>query len=223
MNVTMRTGLRILLVDDHALVRNMLAQRLEQDAEFTVVGTADNAEQGLAQAIEHQPQVVLMDIDMPGMICFEAAKKISQVLPDVRMIFLSAYTHDHYIDQALKVGAMGYLTKGEPPERVIEAIRDVWNNRAFFSDEVRQRIVLDANEARLAPDAKITRASTLTPREIEVLRYIARGLAKKEIAGVMHVSVKTVEKHTDNLMHKLDIHDRVDLARFAIREGLAEP
>lgn len=113
------------------------------------------------------------------------------------------------------------MTKGEPPGRVVAAIREVAANKAHFSDEVQARLVFDSDGTRLARKGR-PRASTLTPREVEVLRYVAKSLAKKEIAGIMHISPKTVEKHSDNLMRKLDIHDRVELARFAIREGLAE-
>ena len=217
----MQQNVRILLVDDHALVRDMLQQRLETESFFEVVGTGSSAEEGMQLALELRPDVILMDIDMPGLTCFEAARRILAALSDVRIIFLSAYTHDHYIEEALSVGALGYLTKGDPPEKIVEAIREVIESRACFSQEVQDRIVIDAGRARLKPRAK-TRASTLTPREVEVLRYIAKGYTKKQIAPLLHVSVKTVEKHSGNLMHKLAIHDRVSLARFAIREGLAE-
>ncbi len=214
-------NIKILLVDDHALVREMLCERLQREPSFVIVGTASNADEAVAQALKNRPDIVIMDIDMPGLICFDAARTITTAQPEVRLIFLSAFVHDHYIEQALSVGALGYLTKGEPPGRVVAAIREVAANRAHFSDEVQARLVFDSDGTRLARKGK-SRASTLTPREIAVLRYVARGLAKKQIAGIMHVGIKTVDKHTENLMRKLDIHDRVELARFAIREGLAE-
>jgi DNA-binding NarL/FixJ family response regulator len=215
-------NIRIILADDHALVREMLCAYLQQNPGFQVVATASSAKEAMQKCVDHQPNVVVMDIDMPGLICFDAARRILSAQPEVKLIFLSAYTHDHYIEQALQVGAVGYLTKSEPPQNVAEAIRSVAEGRAYFSEEVRSRIVFDSNQTRLAPKGR-SRGSLLTPREVEVVRYVARGLAKKEIASIMHVSLKTVEKHTDNLMQKLDIHDRVELARFAIREGLAEP
>lgn len=212
---------KVLVVDDHALVRGSLCERLDREPAIRVVGSADNADETIDKAQACDPDVVLMDIDMPGLSCFEAARQITSTQPGVHIIFLSAFFHDRYIQQALEVKARGYLTKCEPPDAVVAAIREVANGGAFFSDEVRSRIVVDSRGARLAPQSR-SRASTLTERELEVLRYVARGLAKKQIAKLAHISVKTVDRHSSNLMTKLDIHDRVELARFAIREGLAE-
>lgn len=214
--------IRLLLVDDHVLVRETLKERLDRDPRFQVAGLAENADAAIDLAFQTRPDIILMDIDMPGLLCFDAARRILDRLPEVRLLFLSAHTHDHYIDQALKIGAMGYVTKHDSPDLLMRAIEEVAANRAFFSAPVQARIVFEADGPRLA-HAGHTRASRLTPREIEVLQYIASGLAKKEIASIMKLSQKTVEKHADNLMAKLDIHDRVTLTRFAIREGLAHP
>ena len=216
------TSVRILLVDDHALMREMLSVHLAQEPSFDIVGTAANAGEAIELAIERRPNVVVMDIDMPGLSCFDAARRIAAAQPEVRFVFLSAYTHDRYIEQALAVGALGYVAKTEPPDKIVAAIRAVADKKAYFSEEVQARIVLDADRPRLAPRGK-SRMSTLTPRELEVLQYVSRGLAKKEIAGMMNISLKTVEKHSDNLMRKLSVHDRVELTRLAIREGLVEP
>ena len=162
-----------------------------------------------------------MDIDMPGLICFDAARRITALQPDARIIFLSAFLHDHYIDQALRAKARGYLTKREPPETVVAAILEVASGGAYFSEEIRSRIVVETGGTKLA-ERSASLISILTTRETETLRYIAKGLAKKEIAATMGVSVKTVDRHATNLMSKLDIHDRVELARFAIREGIAD-
>ncbi len=217
----MTSGIRILVADDHALVRGALAERLRREPEFEVVGTAGTADEAIELSMQLQPHIVLMDIDMPGLICFDAARTMTTTSPDVRIIFLSAFIHDWYIEQALAVKARGYITKREPPERVVAAVREVAAGGAFFSDEVRSRLIVDSSGAKLAEESK-SRASTLTAREVEVLRYIAKGLSKKEVAQTMHLSVKTIDRHCANLMQKLDIHDRVELARFAIREGLAE-
>lgn len=211
--------MKILLVDDHALLRETLAERLDKEPSFSVVGTASNAGEALEMCREDQPDVILMDIDMPGLDCFDAARRISSVHPGTRIVFLSAHAHDRYIERALAVGAMGYLTKDESPEKVVAAIREVARNRVCFSEEILQRMVVGERRVGLAT-AGSSRLSSLSNREVEVLGYLARGLQKKEIARVMHVSRKTVEKHAENLMRKLDIHDRVQLARFAIREGI---
>jgi len=211
----------VAMIDDHALVRSTLASWLASTPDIRVVAEASSADEGLAAIFELKPDVVLLDIDMPGLLAFEAARTIHVRLPDTRIRVLSAFLHDHYVEQALAVEASGYLTKGEPPAALAEAIRAVAGGGVFFSPDVQARIVIDSSGARLANGPQ-TRLSTLTPRELEVLRYVARGLSKKEIAQVMHLSAKTVDNHSTSLMSKLDIHDRVDLARFAIREGLAE-
>lgn len=211
----------ILLVDDHTLMRRMLEDLLAREPDIQVVGTADNAEGAVDEAIRQRPDIVLMDIDMTGLSCFEAARTIHRQDPTICIIFLSAFFHDRYIEQALAVEAMGYLTKAEPPESVMNAIRAVAAGRSYFSPEVQSRIVVDSNGTRLTTPIR-SRSATLSNRELEVLRYLANGKSKKEVAQTMHISVKTVERHCCNLMEKLDIHDRVELTRFAIREGFAQ-
>ena len=211
----------ILLADDHAMVRQLLGKRLEAELDMTVAAAVGNADEAIAAAIRLKPNIILMDIDMPGSSCFEAARTIRAQCPDTRVIFLSAFFHDRYIEQAMAVQAWGYITKSEPEDSVVKAIRKVSADVAYFSPEVKARIVVDAQGARFARQGR-SRVSTLTEREMEVLRYLARGMAKKEIAHTMHISVNTVNRHTTSLMSKLDIHDRVELARYAIREGLAE-
>jgi len=213
--------IRLLLVDDHTLFRDSISERLAREQDLGVVATAGDGSEAVAKAITFRPDIILMDIDMPGTVCFDAAKQITASLPDVRFIFLSAFFHDMYIQQALAVQARGYVTKGVPYATLLEAIRRVASGGVYFSEEVRSRIVVDDDGARLG-QPKSSRLSKLTNRELEVLRYTARGLAKKEIAATMHLSYKTIDNHTARLMSKLDIHDRVQLARFAIREGLAE-
>ena len=211
---------RILLVDDHELVRSALRGMLDRDDAFEVVGEAGDAEEALELAISCKPDILIIDIDMPGMICFDAVKQMMTRLADLSVIFLSAFFHDHYIEQALAVGAKGYVVKGDPPRILFEALHEVARGGAYFSQEVRSRFALGPDGHPSKGGQTVT--STLTNREVEVLRYLARGLSKKEIAKTMHLSVKTVEHHSASVMRKLDIHDRVELARYAIREGLAE-
>lgn len=218
----MSRAITVLLVDDHALVRNTLSAWLRQTGRFDVVGAAADADTAVTDVIRLQPDVVVMDIDMPGLLAFDAARVMRSRSPSTRILFLSAFFHDRYIEEALNVEASGYIGKGQPPERVAEAIATVASGGVSFAPEVQSRIVIDQSGLHLAGTGR-TRTSTLTPRELEVLRYVARGMAKKDIAKTMHLSVKTVDNHCTSLMTKLDIHDRVDLARFAIREGLAEP
>lgn len=211
----------ILLADDHALVRSTLAAALGNASGLKVLGTTCDADSAVTECVRLKPQIVVLDIDMPGILSFEATRVIRQRCPDTRVLFLSAFYHDRYIEQALAVEASGYVTKNEPPEVLIDAIRAAASGASYYSPEVMSRIVVTSSGATLQADRR-SRASTLTAREVEVLRYLARGLAKKEISRLMHISLNTVNRHSDSIMSKLDIHDRVQLACFAIREGLAE-
>jgi len=153
-------------------------------------------------------------------LCFEAARMIRLRCPSTRVVFLSAYSHDRYIEQALAVRAAGYLTKDETPESLVEAIRSIAAGYSRYSANILSRLVVMPDGVSVAEQSR-ARSTTLTSREKEILQYLSRGLAKKEIAQLMHISVNTVNRHTDSIMAKLDIHDRVQLARFAICEGLA--
>ena len=216
----MSEPITVVLADDHALVRNMLKKHLDDEHDIHVIAVAANADEVLAAA-GMMPDVVVMDIDMPGTSCFEAARSMQRASPGTRTLFLSAFFNDAYIDQALAVEAAGYLTKTEPPETVSSAIRTAHAGGRHFSDQVTARIVVQEDGLRLRGDAH-SRTAMLTDRELEVLRYVARGMSQKEIAQLIHRSEGTVHKHAKNIMAKLAIHDRVELARFAIREGLAE-
>lgn len=211
----------VMLVDDHAILRELLGERLAAKASFTVVGTAGTPDEAIDLAIAKQPNVIVMDIDMPGRNVFDAARVITARCPRSKILFLTAFLSDRYIEQAIAVGARGFLTKRGKPDELIEAVREVAAGRTFYSPDVMDRIVVSEGSVKLAPE-RMTKASTLSAREMEVLRYLARGQSKREIAVAMHLSVKTVQRHTERIMAKLDIHDRVELARFAIREGLAE-
>ena len=215
----MSDAIRVLMVDDHELFRDSVSDKLGREPDITVVGTASNADEGIEQALAHKPAVIIMDIDMPGLLCFEAARQILSRLPETRIVFLSAYCHDAYVEQALKVQARGYLTKREPFDSMVMAVRTVAQGGIYYSPDVEARITVDSTGARLS-QAPVSRRSTLSAREVEVLKYIARGMTAKEIAQVMHLSHRTVDNHTTRIMNKLDIHSRVELTRFAIREGL---
>ena len=211
----------VLLVDDHAVLRETLGKRIGAEMDLTVVGHAANATEALSLVATLKPDVVLMDIDMPGVSAFEAAEKMTASGAGCAVVFLSAHFHDRYIENALSVHALGYVVKDESQEVVIEAIRSAASGMPYFSPSVRSRLVITANGPRTAYPAK-TVGSQLTEREVEILRFVAQGLSKKEIGERLDISHKTVDNHCANLMRKLDIHDRVELARYAIREGLAD-
>lgn len=218
----MSAPITVILADDHAMLRTTLANCLDGAPDMKVLASVGDADTALTEALKHKPDVLVLDIDMPGLVSFDAARTVRARCPQTRIIFLSAFFHDRYIERALAVEASGYVTKNEPPASLIQAIRSAISGASYYSPQVLSRIVITPEGAMLPADRR-SRASALTQRELEVLRYLTRGLAKKEIANVMHISVNTVNRHSDSLMSKLDIHDRVQLAGFAIREGLAEP
>ena len=214
-------SISVLLADDHAMFLETLTARLNGESDIEVVSSVSNAGDAVTEAVRLEPDVVLMDIDMPGMICFEAAETIRNRCPETRVVFLSAFFNDAYIEQALAVKAIGYVVKSESVKMVIDAVRAAAAGRSYFSDKIVTRMVVDSDGVGF-PANKNSRVGSLTLRELTILRYLARGMTKKEIAQMTHRSVNTVNRHTTNLMNKLAIHDRVELARFAIREGLAE-
>ncbi|HOW73165.1 MAG TPA: response regulator transcription factor [Phycisphaerae bacterium] len=213
----------IILADDHALVRGAVKTVLEREADLAVVAEVGSADEAVAETLRLKPDVVLLDIEMPGQHSFEAARTIKSRLPETRVVFLSGFHHDRYIEQAILVQASGYLSKGEPPQRLVEAIRAVMAGGVCYSPEIQARIVIHPDGRHKLSPAGHTRVASLTEKELAVLRYIARGLSKKEIAVQMSLTLSAIDRHCTRLMAKLDIHDRVDLTKFAIREGLAEP
>ncbi|SUS07144.1 conserved hypothetical protein [uncultured Defluviicoccus sp.] len=212
----------VILADDHALVRDMLRERLGDEGDFVVIAATASAEEALKAAEAEPPTVALFDIDMPGLSAFDAARTLKAKWPKTRVMFLSAFIQDGYIRRALEVEASGYLAKSEPTETIVAAIRAVAGGAARFSAAVGERFVVEASGARLI-EAPHTRTELLTPRELDVLSYLALGKAKREVANLLGISPKTVDHHASHIMDKLDIHDRVALARFAIREGLVKP
>jgi DNA-binding NarL/FixJ family response regulator len=187
-------------------MRNYLQDALDEESFLTVLDAVGTASEAIDSVVKNQPDVLLLDIEMPGLDVFHAAVEIRRLKPTVRIIFLSASYKDHYIESALRVDARGYLTKDDDPALVVEAIELVMKNKRYFSPKVEERLVETRKGVLNA------RSDTLSTREWETLDYLAKGYSKKEIATFLHLSVKTVEKHTQSVMNKLDIHDRVRLA-----------
>ncbi|MEM1422797.1 MAG: response regulator transcription factor [Planctomycetota bacterium] len=218
-----------MIVDDHAMVLSAIAGLVDMADEFDVVAQCADADEGAEAALRLRPDILLMDIDMPGISSFDTARVVKDQHPGVRVAFLTAHTHDTHIERALSVGASGYITKHEQPGDMLGALRKIAGGGTYFSDEVEQRIVLTravtpgAGRSASRDEQCGTRLSTLSPRELEVLEHIASGMTKKEIAAMLFLSVKTIDNHTTNLMGKLDIHDRVGLTKYAIREGFVTP
>lgn len=207
----------IIIADDHTLIRSALSGLLDDVPGFEVVGEVGNADEALRLAATLRPDALILDIDMPGTDAFQAASEVRQLSPMTEVVFLSGSLNDRFIDNAKEAGALAYVVKSDSPDEVIHAIEAVSRGRPYFSKSVRERLPDRVGRAKGK-----SRLASLSQRELETLRYIARGLAKKEIAPRMHISVKTVDKHVTQVMRKLDIHDRVELTRFALREGLVE-
>jgi len=206
----------ILLVDDHPLVRAGIRTLLEKLPEVVVTGEATDGREALRMIREHPPNIVLMDIAMPGLNGLDATKRISAEFPGVLVVVLSMYTDQEYVRQAVEAGAAGYLVKGSAAAELEDAITTVARGEKYFTPAVTRQIV----EARPGQSGDRASIERLTPRQREILKLIAERHNTKEIAQVLSISIKTVETHRSQLMDRLGIHDVPGLVRFAIRTGL---
>jgi len=212
--------IRVLCVDDHAFLAEGLRSKISLQADMEFVGWLPDASRVVQEAKDRQADVVTLDIEMPGPDPFEALADINRRLPEVRAIMLSAYVRDHYIDTAVEAGAWGYLCKSDDPEHIVHAIRRVMSGQFAWGPSVLERVPAGKGGA---PEKPASRSQLLTAREQQILRMIGRGMSRFEIAKALFRSTKTVDAHQQSIMKKLQIHDRVELVRYAIREGLAEP
>lgn len=211
------TATRIVLADDHTLVRAGLRKLLESIPDVTVVGEAHDGHAAMAMVEALQPDLVLLDIAMPGLNGLEVAARLSKTWPGSRLIVLSMHQNEEYVRQALRSGAAGYLLKDAAPDELAAAIRCVMKGETYLSASVSKGVLSDY-VMRLRSDDKP--GFGLTPRQTEVLQLIAEGHSTKEIARRLTLSVKTVETHRTQLMRQLDIHEVAGLVRFAMRIGL---
>ena len=204
--------IRVLIVDDHALVREGVRHVLTSESGFEVVGEASTGEDAVRLSAELAPDVVVLDLTMPGMSGLDAAPRIREVAPEARLLVLSIHDHEEYVLQSVRAGAEGYLRKDSSPAELRGAIRAIHAGGSFFSAPVAQRLAAALqNERRIA---------TLSAREREVLVEIARGASNKEIAARFGISVRTVESHRDSLARKLQLKGAASLTRFAIENGV---
>ena len=215
--------IRVLCVEDHAFLVDGLRARFEMEADISCIGHLESAERLVSMAQELRPDIVLMDIEMPGPDPFETVVDLMRTVPSSRVVFLSAYIRDHYISAAVNAGAFGYLSKSDETDEIIEGIRTVARRGVFvLSPKVKARCASTKGLKRGQTSPLTIKLDSLTPREHEVLRMIGRGMTRTEIAKTLCRSVKTIDGHREKIMNKLDIHDRGELVRFTIREGLAE-
>jgi DNA-binding NarL/FixJ family response regulator len=211
----------VLLVDDHAVVRQGLRALLEAEGDMAVVGEAENGREAVVLAKKTLPDVVVMDVAMPGMNGLEATRQIVRNVPSAKVLVLSSYGDDDYVAQLMEAGAIGYLLKQTAAADLLKAIRQARGGNAFFSPVIAKRLRQLSRETVTVgqPDAKPGRLSS---REAEVLQLVAEGLVNKQIAAELSISVKTVEKHRQQAMNKLNIHDTAGLTRYAMSKGWVE-
>ncbi len=216
-----RTPIRCILVDDHTLFREGLRRILEAESDIQIVGEASNASEAVARVRELHPDVVLIDIGMPGMSSFEAARVINRESNGTKLIFLTMYEDEEYLLQCLDAGASGYILKDAPGPKLVTAVREVAQGRKYLSPQVLGKLVDDLRARSQGPQI-VSRSSTLTPREREVVKLIAEGNSVKEIAALLGLSVKTIEAHKFNLMRKLNIHNKAQLVTYAIQKKIVK-
>jgi DNA-binding NarL/FixJ family response regulator len=214
--------IHVLLADDHTVVRQGLRALLEVEPDITVVGEAETGRQAVQLAGKLRPNVVVMDIAMPILNGLEATRQIIKTVPDVKVLVLSSYSDDEYVYQLTEAGAVGYLLKQTAAADLIKAVRDARNGKTFFSPAISRRLLEHYREKCFGGVPAKKARDPLTSREREVLQLIAEGKLNKQIAAELCISVKTVEKHRQQVMNKLNIHDIAGLTRYAISRGVIE-
>jgi DNA-binding NarL/FixJ family response regulator len=214
------TNTTVLLVDDHTIVRQGLKALLSSEKNITIIGEAQTGREAVDLAAQLRPNVVIMDLAMPRLNGAEATRQILKTAPSAKVIVLSTYGDDEHVQQALAAGAAAYLLKQTAAEDVVDAIREVSKGNAYFSPAIAKRLreqtVQQPGETPRTPEVE------LTQREAEVLQLIAEGYANKQIAAELNLSVKTVEKHRQQVMQKLNIHNIAGLVRHAAAKGIIE-
>jgi DNA-binding NarL/FixJ family response regulator len=209
--------MRILVADDHGIVRSGIKLLLERQADLQVVAEASDGVEAVEQALSTHPDLCILDVGMPRKTGLQAAREIRSFLGDTRVLMLSMHDDEHYLFEALKAGAAGYVLKREADQDLVGAVRAVGRGEAFLTNAAERSIIRDwMSGSATGP------AIPLTPREEEVVKLIAEAHTNAQIAQVLHLAEKTVESHRANVLRKLGMRDRVELVRYAIRRGLVE-
>lgn len=219
----MTTPIRLVLVDDHVIVREGLRHVLEEAPEFSIVGEGGTAAEAIALASQLTPDVLVLDISMPGGSGLRAVPEILERAPQTRILMLSVHDDSEYILESVRAGAHGYCRKDSAPDELRRAIRTVFDGNTYFSALVAQRVAQALREGKSAKDANPEPppgTEVLSPREREVLRFIAQGRANKEIGAQLGISTRTVEAHRQALMKKLGIHTVAGLTRYCMEHGI---
>jgi DNA-binding NarL/FixJ family response regulator len=208
--------MRVLIADDHGIVRSGLRLLLERQSDIEVVAEAEDGVEALEKVISEKPEIAILDISMPRMTGLQATHEIKKQAPDTQVLILSMHDDERYLFEALRAGAAGYVLKRAADQDLLDAVRAAARGEPFLTPSAQQTLIRDFLE-------RGEQQSELTPREQEVVKLIAEAHTNKEIAGILHLSEKTVESHRANVLQKLGMRDRVELVRYAIRNGLVEP
>jgi two-component system response regulator NreC len=215
---------RLLLVDDHPIVRSGLRMLFLSEPAMTIVGEAGSGEAAVEAVARLKPDVVIMDVAMPGMNGIEATRRIKAAHPETAVLALTMYEDEQYFFEMLHAGASGYIPKRAAPDDLVSAIKVVAEGNVFLYSTLARFLIKDiADRSAEAPQGEASGEDVLTAREREVLTCIAEGLTTREIAETLVISTKTVERHRENIMAKLDMHNRVELVKYAIKKGLISP
>lgn len=212
---------RILLADDHALVRRGVRLILDSEPDLTVIAEAGNGADAVDQARTHQPDLAILDIAMPRLTGLQAARELSRLQPDLRILILTMYDNEQYFFEALKAGASGYVLKSVADRDLIQACRAAMRDEPFLYPGAVNALI--RNYLDRVADGEAVPDKVITDREEEVLKLVAEGHSSKQIADLLFISVKTVERHRANMLQKLGLKDRLQLTRYAIRAGLIQP
>lgn len=215
-------SIRLLLVDDHAVVRSGLRMLLESEDDVEIVGEAGTATDAVSLTVEHQPDVVVMDIGLPDESGIHATRMIKEAVPDTAVVALTIHEGEEYFFRMLEAGVSGYVPKRAAPEELLTAIRAAAQGEVYLYPSLAKLLVSDY----LVQDEGERVARTLnglTPREQEVLEHVADGASNAEIGEVLGISPKTVARHRENIMRKLNLHSRTELVKYAIRKGIIKP
>ncbi|MEI6278272.1 MAG: response regulator transcription factor [Verrucomicrobiae bacterium] len=212
----------VLLAEDHLIVREGLLALLKLESDIKVVGEAVNGREAVTLAAKLRPDVIVMDVAMPLLNGLEATRQILRATPGAKVLMLSAHGDDAYVEKAMEIGAAGYVIKQSTAHVLADAIREVHAGNPFFSPSVSKRRFHHQLKAKAMGDLPKENAARLTAREMEVLQLVAEGKANKQTADELKISIKTVEKHRQSVMEKLNIHDTASLTRYAISAGIIE-
>lgn len=212
--------IHLLLVDDHSVVRSGLRMLLDNEEDIEIVGEASGGLEAIDLVQKLRPDMVLMDVQMADMNGIEATKEIKRVSPATAVLALTMYENEQYLLEMLNAGASGYVPKRAAPDELVEAIRTVQQGNVFLYPTVANLLVQNYLDTQNRVEEDEKEIDSLTSREQEVLVHIAEGLTNPEIAEKLFISVKTVDRHRENMMQKLDMHSRIDLVKFAIKNDL---